>query len=259
VIAGVGIHSGTTSRVRLHCSEGPLRFRRGTTEIPAEVDRVASTNRCVVLAAGTARVATVEHLLAALISSGFWSGVLIEVEGDELPILDGSAGPWLEEIVGLGEPPAAPEPLTLTHPTRVALGASIAEAAPGPSGLDVNVEYAHPAIGRQRWAGGPDRWSELLHARTFGFLSELQALREAGLASGAGTGNAIVFDESGPLGPLRHVDEPVRHKALDLLGDLALLGRPLRATVRVSRGSHGLHVELMRHLLRDPTPQEACT
>jgi UDP-3-O-[3-hydroxymyristoyl] N-acetylglucosamine deacetylase len=259
VIEGVGIHGGNTCRVRLHRGEGPLRFRRGSVEIPARLDCVASTERCVVLASGDARVATVEHLLAALRVAGFWSDVVVEVDGDELPILDGSARPWLEEIERLGDPPPAPEPLTLTRPVTVSDGASQAAASPGPARLDVSVEFPHPAIGRQNWSGGSESWEELLDARTFGFLAELRSLRQAGLASGAGTENAIVFDERGSLGPLRHVDEPVRHKALDLLGDLALLGRPLSATVRVNRGSHRLHVQLMRHLLRIPTPQEAAT
>jgi UDP-3-O-[3-hydroxymyristoyl] N-acetylglucosamine deacetylase len=246
-------------RVRLHRGEGPLRFRRGRTEIPAELAAVASTERCVVLASGSTRVATVEHLLAALRYAGFWSGAVIEVDGEELPILDGSARPWLEEIAHLGDPPPAPEPLTLARPLRVAIGRSVAEALPGPERLEMSVDYDHPAIGCQHWSGGAERWNDLLDARTFGFLAELESLRAAGLACGAGTENAIVFGEDGPLGPLRHVDEPVRHKALDLLGDLALLGRPLSATVRVDRGSHGLHVHLMRHLLRVPTPQEAAT
>lgn len=218
---------------------------------------MVSTERCVVLAAGAARVATVEHLLAALALAGFWSGVVVEADSDELPILDGSAVPWSEEIAGLGEPPVAPAPIEPAQPLSVSLGSASAELIPGASALDVSVEYPHPAIGRQRWYGGPECWHELLDARTFGFLAELQTLHAAGLAAGADTENAIVFDDDGPLRPLRHVDEPVRHKALDLLGDMALLGRPLSAEVRVYRGSHRLHVNLMRHLLRLQPHQEA--
>lgn len=257
MISGIGIHRGAMCRVRLHRSEGPLRFRRGALEIPAEIGAVVSTERCVVLAAGAARVGTVEHLLAALALAGFWSGVVVEADSEELPILDGSALPWNEEIVDLGKPPAAPEPISPDQPVRVSLGSASAGLIPGASALDVSVEYSHPAIGRQRWSGGPERWRELLDARTFGFLAELQTLRAAGLAAGAATENAIVFDDDGPMRPLRHVDEPVRHKALDLLGDMALLGRPLRAEVRVHRGSHRLHVNLMRHLLRLHPHQEA--
>lgn len=258
MITGTGIHSGSTCRVNLHRSQGPLAFRRGTTTLPAEVGAVVSTERCVVLGEGATRVAMVEHLLAALRICGFWSGVIVEVDGEELPILDGSALPWLEEISQLGPPPPAPPPLEPSRPLRVSIGDSVAEAVPGPGEIDVNIDYSHPAIGRQRWRGGPDEWVELLDARTFGFMAEVEMLRAAGLASAASTENAIVFDDTGPLdGPLRYADEPVRHKALDLLGDLTLLGRPVAADLRVSRGSHRLHLNLMRQLLHHHMPQDA--
>jgi UDP-3-O-[3-hydroxymyristoyl] N-acetylglucosamine deacetylase len=253
VLSGVGIHSGRNCGVRLHRVDGPLRFRRAGVEIPAVVDAVVSADRCVTLASGSTRVATVEHLLAALAIAGFWSGVLIEVDGEELPILDGSARPWAELVDTLGDPPEAPEPIVPSEPTRLEIGSARASIVPGVAAVDVSVDFEHPAIGAQRWQGDASRWPELLAARTFGFLAEFEALRSQGLASGADLGNAIVFDDSGPLGPLRYDDEPVRHKALDLLGDLALLGRPVRATVRVNRGSHRLHVNLMRQLLADPT------
>lgn len=242
----MGIHSGKTCRVRLHREEGPIRFRRGKAEIPALLSAVSSTDRCVVLAQGGAKVAVVEHLLAALNISGFWSGVVVEVEGEELPILDGSALPWQEEIAPLGEAP--PAPLALIPQRGVTLEGGLVEVAPGKPRLEVNVDYPHPAIGRQQWTGGPDLWPQLLDARTFGFLEEFETLRSLGLALGANTENAIVFDDSGPIEPLRHADEPVRHKALDLLGDLALLGRPLHAAVRVDCGSHRVHVDLMHQL-----------
>lgn len=255
MISGIGIHSGVNCTVRLHRSDGPLRFRRGRQEIMADLGSIASSDRCVVLGSGGARVATVEHLLAALSCSGFWSGVVVEASADELPVLDGSALPWLAEVGKLDEAPAPPAPLEPAAAVRVAAERSIAELLPGGPLLDVAVDYPHRAIGCQSWIGGPERWRELLPARTFGFLEELESLKAAGLAAGANVENAIVFDDNGPLGPLRFSDEPVRHKALDLLGDLALLGRPLNAIVRVTRGSHRLHVNLMRSLLQDqPQP-----
>ncbi|HEX7004822.1 MAG TPA: UDP-3-O-acyl-N-acetylglucosamine deacetylase [Trueperaceae bacterium] len=255
MISGVGIHSGRTSRVRLHREPGPIRFRQGSTEIPALVEHVVSTDRCVTLAADGARVALVEHLLAALHIAGFWRDVLIEVEGEELPILDGSALPWSEALAVLGQPAPPPPPLSVEEP--VDLPELEVLVTPGESSIDVIVDYAHPAIGAQRWSGRRNEWHELLAARTFGFLAELEQLNAMGLAFGAATENAIVFDDDGPIGPLRHPDEPVRHKALDLLGDLALLGRPLQAAIRVKRGSHRAHVNLMRHLLRHPTMKAA--
>src|SRR5690606_38526216 len=111
VIEGIGVHSGRGCRVRLERTDGPVRFRRGRALIPARVGAVVGTEGCPVLGAAAARVAMVEHLLAALRVRGFWSGVLIEASSDELPILDGSAAPWLALLDELGPPPPPPEPL----------------------------------------------------------------------------------------------------------------------------------------------------
>ena len=255
MIHGVGIHSGRSCRVRLHREAGPIRFRSGSTQIPARLEYVTSTERCVTLAAEGVQVALVEHLLAALHVAGHWSGVLIEVEGGELPILDGSALPWFEALTELGAAEPPPPPLVVEE--TIELPGQAARLAPGERSIDVSVDYPHPAIGAQRWSGRPEEWAGLLDARTFGFLAELEGLKAMGLAFGADTENAIVFDDDGPLGPLRYPDEPVRHKALDLLGDLALLGRPLEASIRVHRGSHRVHVNLMRQLLQHPTMKAA--
>lgn len=254
MIEGIGVHSGRGCRVRLERTDGPVRFRRGRALIPARVEAVVGTEGCTVLGAGAARVAMVEHLLAALRVRGFWSGVLIEASSDELPILDGSAAPWLALLDELGPPPPPPEPLVPAGVVRVARGAATATVEPGPPHLEAVIEFDHPAVGRQRWAGPPERWAELLDARTFGFLSDYEALAERGLARGASTENAIVFDGAGPLSPLRHPDEPARHKALDAIGDLFLLGRPLAGRLRVVRGSHGLHLDLMHQLLASHHP-----
>lgn len=246
MIAGVGIHSGRRCEVRLHRAEGPIRFRRGATEIAARLDRVVRCDRCTVLGEGAERVAMVEHLLAALAARGFWSGVVVESSADELPVLDGSAAPWLEAVDALGAPPEPPPPLRVEAPFRYAAGSGSLRLEPGPPLLEACIDYPHPAIGAQRWAGPPERLEELLAARTFGFLEEAEALRRAGLATGASLENAIVFDGDGPMRPLRFADEPVRHKALDALGDLALLGRPIAGKVSVDRGSHRLHVDAAR-------------
>ena len=262
-VTGVGLHSGETCRVVLHRDDGPLRFRRGRVEVEACVASVAGTDRAVTLARDGARVSLVEHLLAALRLRGFFAGVVVEASAEELPILDGSAAPWLEAVEALGAPPPPPEPLRVTAPVVVALGASEARAEPGEERLDVAIEFDHPAIGAQRWVGGPADYAGLAAARTFGLLSEADALRARGLVRGASLEHAIVFADDGPLRPLRFPDEPVRHKALDALGDLALLGRPLRAHVTLRRGSHALHHALMSSLLstratsRDGGPGEA--
>lgn len=251
-VEGVTVHGGERSAVRLHLEPGPLRFRRGGHTIRADPDHVVDTRRSTTLGADGVRVGQVEHLLAALALRGHWHGVVAEVSADALPILDGSAREWLALVDALPAPAAPPAPLRPGRTVRVRDGEAWAELAPGPPRLCCSIAFDHPAIGRQRWCGGPDRFEELADARTFGFLRDLDALRALGLAGGASLENAIVFDDDGPLRPLRSPDEPVRHKALDVLGDLALLGRPVHGTIRVHRGSHRLHLALMRALLVPP-------
>lgn len=248
MVSGVGLHSGIPCRVRLFSEAGPVRFRRGREEILARVENVVATERCTTLGKNGIRVALVEHLLAALYIRGWWRGLVVETSADELPILDGSAAPWLEEIDALGSPPPPPEALRLEHPLTYRQNGTSLTARPGAAELSVRVDYPHPTIGQQRWCGSPERYAELLDARTFGFLHEVETLRAAGLATAATLENVIVFGSEGPLRPLRHPYEPVRHKALDALGDLFLFGRPLGARLEVVRGSHQAHVAFLREL-----------
>lgn len=240
-IAGLGVHSGTHCTVTVIRSDTPVQFIRAGTRIPASSRAVTGTRGCTELGKDGARVAMVEHLLAALHVAGFWSGLTIEVSAEELPILDGSAAPWLELLTGLGEPPPAPQPVTPTRQIQVEAAGGRITFEPGAQQLSCEIDFPHPAIGRQSWTGTPADYADLLEARTFGFLKEFEELRDAGLARGANLGNTVVFDDSGPLQPLRHPQEPVRHKALDALGDLFLLQAPLNGAVRVTRGTHRLH------------------
>lgn len=252
MISGLGLHSGAPCQVRFHLADGPVRFRRNQQEIPALLEHVAGTTRCTTLGRNGCRVALVEHLLAALHVLGWWHGLVIEVSADELPILDGSAEPWLEALHTLGAPPAPPAAWHVAEPFSMFLGDSFVRVAPGAPELDVRIDFSHPAVGQQSWRGTPERYAEVLDARTFGFLHELEMLRSHGLATAAGLENAIVYGSEGPLQPLRYPDEPVRHKALDALGDLFLLGRPLVGKLDVQRGSHQAHIEFMRELLQNP-------
>ncbi|MDZ7704592.1 MAG: UDP-3-O-acyl-N-acetylglucosamine deacetylase [Trueperaceae bacterium] len=261
-VAGTGLHSGVTSRVRLfrddshddshdEDSGGMIRFRRAGCEVAAGLEHVVATPRCTVLGADGVRVALVEHLLAALQIAGWWRGLVIELDADEVPILDGSAAPWLAALAELGTPPAPPEPLTAQTSWGYRDGGSRVGLEPGPARLCAEIDFAHPSVGQQRWCGSPDRYADLAGARTFGFLAEVEQLRQQGLIAGAGLENAIVFDEVGPLAPLRCPDEPVRHKALDFLGDSFLFGRPIAGRISVVRGSHRLHIEALRRLRAD--------
>lgn len=250
VVEGVAVHSGVRSRVTLIREEGPLRFLRRGVPIEARLDNVVGTDHATSLGVDGERVHMVEHLLAALRIAGFWHGVVVVAEADELPILDGSASPWREAVAELGPAPAAPRAIAPSSEVIVRRDQASARVLPGSAELCCTIDFAHRAIGRQRWCGAPDRFAELADARTFGFLRDAAALQGRGLALGASSAHVIVFADDGPLQPLRHADEPVRHKALDAIGDLVLLGAPIAAHVAIERGSHALHVALMHELRR---------
>ena len=248
MVEGRALHSGVFCQVRCHVDEGPVRFVRNGTSIEASLDNVTGTERCTTLSSNGESVALVEHLLAALHVRGWWRGLVVEASEIELPILDGSSAPWLPEVDALGPPPAPPAPLKVTEAVGLETRGSRLSVSPGEPALHVEVDYDHPAIGVQSWQGKPENYAELLDARTFGFLRDLENLRRAGLVAHATLENAIVYAEAGPLARLRSADEPVRHKALDLLGDMFLLGRPLHGSLYAVKGSHSSHVAFARRL-----------
>ncbi len=261
---GVGLHSGLECRVRLAPSDQE-GYRVGWLEDPSlplrrlEPSQVAETRLCTALQLGERRLATVEHLLAALAGTGV-SQAQIWVEGPEIPLLDGSALPWVEAIAEAGlvavgdrlEPSLPAEPLTL----RQGLAFITAFPAEAPR-LAAAVEFPQAAIGRQLFSLdlSPQRFvAEIAPARTFGFREQVEQLRSAGLIRGGALENALVCDGDHWLNPpLRFEDEPVRHKLLDLIGDLALVGLP-RAQVFAYRGSHGLHTALAAALAASVLP-----
>jgi len=261
---GVGLHSGANCRVRLQPGrrEG---YWVGWLADPEEGLRrlepslVADTRLCTALRLGQRQLATVEHLLAALAGTGV-SHAELWVEGGEIPLLDGSALPWVEAIAEAGLVPLGPRQLrSLPGPITCQQGESFAVALPSDQPrFSAAVEYPQAAIGRQVFSLTltPEAFvAELAPARTFGFLEQVEQLRELGLIQGGALDNALVCDGDRWLNPpLRYADEPVRHKLLDLLGDLALVGLP-QAQVFAYRGSHGLHTALAAAL--EPAPDQA--
>lgn len=260
--SGVGLHSGGVSRVRLEPSEEP-GFRVGWLDAPQQPlqllqpSQVCETQLCTALKLDQRRLATVEHLLAALAGVGL-TAVTLLVEGDEIPLLDGSAQPWVEAIAeaglqGLGSRPV-PEPLS--RPITLQHGQSFVTALPSDRlRLAAAIEFPQAAIGRQFFSLEltPAAFvRDIAPARTFGFREQVEQLRAAGLIQGGALENALVCDGDHWLNPpLRFADEPVRHKLLDLLGDLALAGLP-QAQVFAFRGSHGLHTALAAALTSSP-------
>jgi len=225
--------------------------------IAARIDAASGASLATSLAAPgrlEAGVSTVEHVLAALAAAGI-DDARIEVDGPEVPVCDGSAAAFAEAIAKAGLARAEGErgAIVIRQPIAIAEGERRIEVHPADAfGLDVAIDFAHPAIGRQHIAcdAVTPEWfaRELAPARTFGFLADVDALRAQGRAAGASLENTLVFDDAGVMneGGQRFDDEPVRHKALDLVGDLALLGCPLRGRVVVERGGHALHQRLVR-------------
>jgi UDP-3-O-[3-hydroxymyristoyl] N-acetylglucosamine deacetylase / 3-hydroxyacyl-[acyl-carrier-protein] dehydratase len=262
-IEGVGLHTGTTARLRfLPAAPGTgIRFRRsdlpGAPEIPADLQHVAATDRNTTLAAGDARVATVEHVLAAVFACEL-DNVVIELDGPEVPIADGSFGPFLETLrrVGVRTQGVPARVLELKETVRASgpAGASYVAVPDDAFRVAATIEFEHPLIRRQfgAYVVTPDEFHrDIGPARTFGFLRDAEALRARGLVQGVSFDNAVILDEEGVAsGELRWPDEFVRHKAGDIIGDLALVGRRLRAQVIATRPSHAGNVEIARAIMQ---------
>jgi UDP-3-O-[3-hydroxymyristoyl] N-acetylglucosamine deacetylase len=260
---GIGLHSGEPVQLTL----SPARAGSGIAfvrsdlptpiEIPARPDCVTATQYATTLGRGRATVGTVEHLLAAVYSLGV-DNLRVEVDGPEVPVMDGSSASFvfLLRSAGIFEQPAPRARLRVQRPIEIRDGERWIRIEPA-SELRISyaVDYAHPAIGRQTLTDlrvdGESFERELCRARTFGFLHEVQTLWKLGLARGGNLDNTVVLDEERVLNRegLRFPDEFVRHKVLDLVGDLALLGVPVEGHVHVERGGHALHQRLLAELL----------
>jgi UDP-3-O-[3-hydroxymyristoyl] N-acetylglucosamine deacetylase len=263
-IEGVGVHSGKPVRLALIPSDrGAIVFRRADLEGLATVmdpDEVEALNSTTIIGRHF-KVRTVEHLLASLFAFGV-NSVIVELDADEIPILDGSALPFVRALKRAGIKPLAGNIRALKIRTPFAVednGATLIAEPPSAGGelwLAYSIEFLHPAIGRQ--SRGLSLTSatfarEIAPARTFGFIKDVETLRGRGLALGASFENTVVLDSERVMnGPLRFPDEFVRHKLLDLAGDLALLGRPILGRFTAHKAGHRLHLQLVRFLLSHP-------
>lgn len=259
VVRGIGLHSGAPSSVRVDpapASSGRVFVVDGV-EIPALLSAVVDTRLATTLGQGTARVTMVEHLLAALHAAGV-DNARMTVDGPEVPVMDGSARVWVAAIrhAGLYGQAERRRVLRVTEPVRVEAGDAWAELVPSDGfELDVTVDFAHPSIGRQTWSGpvSGEAFGALAPARTFGFRADAERLWASGLALGASLENTVVYDESGVLNPggLRCVDEAVRHKALDAVGDAALVGARILGKLRAFKAGHALHRAVFEAIARN--------
>nr|WP_255679759.1 UDP-3-O-acyl-N-acetylglucosamine deacetylase [Methylocystis sp. WRRC1] len=259
-LSGRGAHGGRSARVTLApaCADAGIQFSVAGVEIPAHWPCVDATQLRTQIAAQGACVSTVEHLLAALAGLGV-DNALIDVEGGEIPAMDGSAADFVDAVdeAGVIDLAAPRRYLRVTRSVRVADGAGWAEVRPADSGLHLDVEIAFDGrIGRQRRALAltPQTFRrEIARARSFGFLRDAQRLWREGLALGASLDNTVVLDGETVLNPhgLRFPDEFVRHKMLDVVGDLALAGAPIIGAFRSYRGGHRLNLALLEAMARE--------
>jgi len=259
---GIGLHSGKT--VRLNLKPAPsghgIRFRRIDfgVEIPATLHYLARLDHSTTLSRDGVSIDTIEHLLSALLALGV-DDVLVEVDGPEVPVLDGSAAPFVILIHEAGlRPLATPRRyLKVLSPVEVVRGGKSARLLPlDHLRVSYSIGFDHPLLRHQAasFRITPETFAEeIAPARTFGFLREVEMLRRSGLALGGSLDNAVVIGETGVLNnKLRFEDEFVRHKILDGIGDLALLGHPIVGHFVASKAGHALHAALALKLQETP-------
>lgn len=274
VCSGIGLHSGERVRLVLKPAAPGTGIVFERTDLDTVENRVeAKATNVTTVRLGTTianeagvSVATVEHLMAALAALGV-DDALIEIDGPEIPIVDGSSAPFVDLIAQVGLKASAMPRRAFRVLKAVSAEFQGRTATFMPSlrpVIDVEIDFPHPSVGRQRYAfdiSAETFTGEVASARTFGFKRDVEALRAAGLARGGSMDNAVVLDESGILNEegLRFADEFARHKALDALGDLALAGAPILGRYQASQPGHALNNVAVRALLADETAWKMVT
>lgn len=267
-LTGIGVHSGTPASICLKPSSvnsGIVFLRKGLADAPdqlihAKHTKVSATELCTVIGdTSSASVATIEHLMSACAGLGI-DNVLVEIDGPEMPIMDGSAAEFVAaiEATGVVTLSAARRYLKVLRPVRVENGRAFAELVPSEEGfrLDVEIDFDTTVIGRQRKVFDlePTAYArEISRARTFGFMRDVEQLWKAGFALGASLDNTVAIGDDKVINPegLRYADEFVRHKVLDAIGDLALAGYPIQGEFRSYCGGHRLNVRILEALFAD--------
>jgi UDP-3-O-[3-hydroxymyristoyl] N-acetylglucosamine deacetylase len=251
-LEGVGLHSGKPARLTLGPASGDsgIVFRAGGETIPAAPESVVDSHYATTIGKNGVRIQTVEHLMAAAAGLGV-DNLDVLVDGTELPAVDGSAKPFVQALLAAGRTPqsARRRAIRIPHPIRVGAGGRWMQIVPADAlRISYTLDNDHPAIGTQVLSWSPTEESfvsEYAPARTYGFLKDLGFLRKSGRALGGSLDNTIVIGKNGTLNGLRYRDEFVRHKILDLVGDLALLGRPVEGHVIARNAGHALNFELV--------------
>jgi UDP-3-O-[3-hydroxymyristoyl] N-acetylglucosamine deacetylase len=272
-LSGIGVHSGYNVSITFLPAEADtgVVFQRmhdngDVTELRAVSSQVGNTDLCTVLGFSPARsIATVEHVMAAIYAIGL-DNVVIEVQGAEMPIMDGSSIPFIEAFEQTGIVPLGVKRryIRIVKPVRIEAGGSWCEFRPHDgTRFEVEIDFASPLIGRQKWEGEltAERFKkELSRARTFGFMRDVERLWASGHALGSSLENSVVISDDDTVinvEGLRYAkDEFVRHKTLDAVGDLALAGCQFIGCYRSYRGGHKMNANALKALLSDPTAYE---
>jgi len=271
---GVGLHTGRKVRMTLrpaHPDTGVV-FRRADLaapmDVPARAELVGETRLCSCLVSGEVKIYTVEHLMSALAGLGI-DNAYVDLDGPEVPIMDGSAAPFvlLLQQAGIEEQAAPKRFLRVKKRIEVRDGDKWAVLEPYEGfKLTFTIAYDHPAIDKSKSSLTVDfaetsYLREVARARTYGFMHDVESLRASGLVLGGGLENAVVLDEYRVLNAegLRFADEFIRHKTLDAIGDLYMLGRPLLGAFSAFKSGHGLNNRLLRDLQSDPASTELVT
>jgi len=270
-ISGVGLHSGAP--VHLKIMPAPpatgivfVRTDMNYTKIPASWEYVVRVSYATSLMRRSVLISTTEHLLSVFYSMGV-DNAFVEIDNLEVPILDGSGAPFVDLIreAGIHTSKRQRRYLRVIKPVRVETnGKSVSILPSDHFELSCRIFFDHPVVGEQTLdlEVTPENYaSEIAPARTFGFEYELDAMRDMGLIRGASMDNAVCFTRGEVANPggLRFLDEPCRHKALDLIGDLALIGRPLLGRVVAEKAGHAMHAQLVKCIMSDPSLYEIVT
>ncbi len=272
-LTGIGVHSGREVSITLQPAEagtGIVFVRQhddgSASEYRAVSAHVGNTDLCTVLGTNPARsVATIEHVMAALYALGL-DNVVVEVDGAEMPIMDGSSEVFIDAIeqVGISNLGVKRRYIRVTKPVRIEAGASWSEFRPyDGTRFEVEIDFDSKLIGRQKWEGdltAETFKTELSRARTFGFMRDVERLWAAGFALGSSLENSVVISDDDTVinveGLRYEKDEFVRHKTLDAVGDLALAGAQFIGCYRSYRGGHKMNANALKALLSDPTAYE---
>ena len=267
-IRGIGVHTGEKVGMVLFPAEENtgivFHSKESSEEIVAKWNNVVSTTYSTVLSNSRGcKVGTVEHLMSALRGLNI-DNVVVEVDGPELPILDGSAGPIIEAIdqVGIQSQNFSRHYINVLKKVKFECDGKYCELHPfSGSRYELSIDFPTPVIGHQKLSfdlTADNYRKELAHARTFGFLPEAKKLRKKGLQVGASLENSVAISDGKVMNPegIRWVDEFVRHKTLDAIGDLALAGLPINGRFKSHKGGHNMNVEILKKLFRDPNAYE---